>query len=155
MFNALYATLDDTNAMRRVEKQDDVENLAPGDIVEVVGEFLGNPLQELLSFFAQALPYFALSQQEALQAASQVDVAAVQAEVARLQSEAQELRQQANQAARSGNPARRAEGKELTTAQAAAKEAEARQTADVAIQALSRGPSGRSKTGGSDAWADA
>lgn len=138
LFNALYETLKNEHSVIRIDDAEDLKRLRPGDIVEITGEFVGNPLQEIIGFFAQALPYFALGQQEqqaALQAANEVDVESVQAEVQTLQTEAQALREQAAQASRSGNPQRRAEGDDLI-AQAQEKEARAQETAEAAVQAL-------------------
>ena len=136
LFNALYETLRDQNVLQRILSTEDLSKLGPGDVVEVTGEFVGNPLQEILGFFAQAIPYFAIGQSgEELQKAAQVDVAAVQAQVNALIEEAQKLKNEAAEAKRSGNPARRAEVADLDQ-RAAGMEAQAKEATDAAMQAL-------------------
>ncbi len=137
LFNALHAALDREGSTARISGPDDLNDLVPGDVVEVQGEFVGNPLQEIISFFAQALPYYMLGQeqQEALQAANAVDIEAVQLQVAALQAEAQELQGRASHAERSGNPAVKAEAGALQD-QAREKVTEAEQMAQAAVAAV-------------------
>lgn len=128
LFSALHAALNGDENIVRIVRPDDLNDLAPGDVVEVQGEFVGNPLQEIIGFFAQALPYYMLGQEQqaALQSANAVDVEAVQAQVAALQADAQDLQSRASQAERSGNPAVKAEAGALRD-EAGEKTAEAEQ----------------------------
>jgi hypothetical protein len=136
LFNALYAVLSTSDSVAFVNDRSDLDGLAPGDMAVVNGDFAGNPLLDLLSFFARAMPYFALTEQsEEVRAASQYDFEAATQEVATLQGETHRLRNEAQKAARSGNPSRSAEADQLEQ-QAAALEGQFQDMLGVATKHL-------------------
>ncbi|MFT4083332.1 MAG: hypothetical protein QM638_12170 [Nocardioides sp.] len=57
LFNALIATLREDGQLRKVGDEDDLNSLAGGAIVEFEGTFRGNPLEDIIAFFAMLLPY--------------------------------------------------------------------------------------------------
>ena len=57
LFNALHDHLHSNGYVIVVHKAEDLDELEIGQIVEVTGRFLGNPLQILLDFFGQYLAY--------------------------------------------------------------------------------------------------
>ena len=75
------------------------------------GDFVGNPLEPVVAFFKQALPYFDFAgEAEAAPAGHDDELAA---EITTAEAEAADLARQATNAARSGNPATNAEGVEI------------------------------------------
>lgn len=106
LFNALYEVLLDDGILSTIESSDDLDGSSVGDIVEIAGEFVGNPLEPMMAFFKQALPYFEISREGDVQPT--IDLEAVQGQVAAATIEADDLRERANAASRSGNPATRA-----------------------------------------------
>lgn len=136
LFNALHEALYEERLVTRVTPETDLDSVSPGDLVEITGDFAGNPLQEILSFMTMAFPYYLLSDEgEALQQAQQLDLNAVQARIAELQTQTQQLRANAAQAQRSGNPSKRAQAADLNE-QAEAAELEAQTIADQALHVL-------------------
>jgi hypothetical protein len=67
-----------------------LDELRTGQLVELTGEYLGNPLEDILAFVATMYPYVAEQQKAQLEAASKAA-------------------EQARKAQRSGNPAKRAQ----------------------------------------------
>ncbi|MER7071034.1 hypothetical protein [Terrabacter sp. NPDC000476] len=93
LFNLLYYYLKEDSKLRPVDTSADLEALAPGEIVEIRGEYLGNPLEDALAFLSSILPYL-MEQQHAQREAAEAA-----------------LRQaKPRSAARSGNPARKGAG---------------------------------------------
>lgn len=111
LFNSLHDALTEGDLVNRIESVDVLEQVNPGDVVEICGEFVGNPLEEVLAFIGQALPYLDISQEDV-----DVDpevVAAEAAEAETLMEQAQALEEQAAEARRSGSPAKQAAASEL------------------------------------------
>lgn len=106
LFNALYEVLVTDGLLEPIEKAGDLSRLSPGDVVEIAGDFVGNPLEPMVAFFKQAVPYFEISNEG--EPLPNVDLEAAEAQVAAANAEADELSERAAQAARSGNPATRA-----------------------------------------------
>lgn len=93
LFNLLYYYLKDDSKIISVNAPSDLEALSPGEIVEIRGEYLGNPLEDALAFLSSILPYM-MEQQQAQREAAEAA-----------------LRQaKPKNAAKSGNPARKAAG---------------------------------------------
>jgi hypothetical protein len=88
LFNLLYEYLTTDNQLVDLRDPEQIQGLRPGQLVELAGEYLGNPLEDILAFVAAMYPYFA--EQQKVQKAA-----------------AAEALQQARKAQRSGNPARR------------------------------------------------
>jgi hypothetical protein len=138
LFNALYAALTEDGLLRDVSEPANLADIAPGDVVELSGDFVGNPLEPVVAFFKQALPYFDIA--EEAEAAPATDAEALVAETTATEAEADDLARQAANAARSGSPATKAQGVEIRQ-RADAKRASAeelREAADAAV-ALGRG----------------
>lgn len=57
LFNALLATLKEDGMVKQVDALDTFRGLRVGQIVEIEGKFRGNPLEDILAFFAMILPY--------------------------------------------------------------------------------------------------
>jgi hypothetical protein len=111
LFNALYAALGEKGLIRGIAQPADLEDLKPGDIVEIFGEFVGNPLEPVVAFFKQALPYFDIAGE--LGDDPELDVEALAAAIQEGQAEVEDLSRQASNAGRSGNPATKAKALEL------------------------------------------
>lgn len=131
LFNALYAALNQDGLVRGVSEPANLADIAPGDVVELSGDFVGNPLEPVVAFFKQALPYFDIAEN----AEEAVDPEALGAEIAAAEAEAEDLARQAANAARSGNPATKAQGVEIRQ-RADAQRARARELREAADGAL-------------------
>jgi hypothetical protein len=57
LFNSLHRALHDDKLLRVIDGTGDLSNVVPGDVVEICGEFVGNPLEEVLAFVGRVLPY--------------------------------------------------------------------------------------------------
>jgi hypothetical protein len=97
LFNSLYEYLTADQQLVDLREPAQLEGLRPGQLVELAGEYLGNPLEDILAFVAATYPYFA-EQQEVQKAA------------------AAEAIGQVRKAQRSGSPAKRAETQQGTEA---------------------------------------
>lgn len=111
LFNALYDALEEEALVKRIEAAADLASVTPGDVVEIAGDFVGNPLEPVVAFFKQAVPYFDMAR-EATESAP-VDVATVQAGLAEAVAAVDELNERAARAERSGNPAMKAQAIDL------------------------------------------
>lgn len=88
LFNLLYEYLTTDNQLVDLSQPGQMQGLRPGQLVELTGEYLGNPLEDILAFVAGMYPYFA-EQLKAQKAATD------------------QLTDQVKKAQRSGNPAKR------------------------------------------------
>ncbi|GAB16183.1 hypothetical protein ARGLB_113_00390 [Arthrobacter globiformis NBRC 12137] len=88
LFNLLYEYLVADEEVIQLEESNQLEGLYTGQLVELSGEYLGNPIEDVLSFFNAVLPYVAGEDGTA----------------------AQDKGVSGRQAQRSGNPAKRAAG---------------------------------------------
>ena len=52
LFNLLYGYLTADNQLVTLEEPAQLEGLRPGQLVEITGDYLGNPLEEILAFLA-------------------------------------------------------------------------------------------------------
>lgn len=107
LFNALHGVLTEDGLLRGVSAPADLADVAPGDVIELSGDFVGNPLEPVVAFFKQALPYFDIAEKG--EVAPSVDGEALVAELAAAEGEAKDLARKAANAARSGDPATKAE----------------------------------------------
>lgn len=57
LFNLLYDYLTEDSQLVNVNAPEDLEALRPGQLVELTGEYLGNPLEESLALLSAFLPY--------------------------------------------------------------------------------------------------
>jgi len=57
LFNALLATLREDGQIADLQESKQLSSLRVGDMVEIDGAFRGNPLEDILAFFAMVLPY--------------------------------------------------------------------------------------------------
>lgn len=57
LFNLLRHELRSKDRIAVLEKKDQLQDLAIGRLVEITGEVIGNPLQQMLELFLQILPY--------------------------------------------------------------------------------------------------
>lgn len=96
LFNLLYQYLNDDDQVLRPKTAEDLTSIRPGQLVEVAGEYLGNPLEDVLAFLATMLPYFLQQQEREREVASQAI-------------------EKVTKAKRSGNPARKAEAEAAST----------------------------------------
>lgn len=95
LFNLLYFYLKEDSKVVTVNDPTDLNAVTPGQIVELRGEYLGNPLEDALAFFSSIVPYLVEQEQAQREAAETT------------------LRQsRPKNAAKSGNPARRAAASE-------------------------------------------
>ena len=93
LFNLLYEYLTTDNQLVDLKQPDQLQGLSHGQLVELTGEYLGNPLEDILAFVAAMYPYYAeqLKVQKAVAA---------------------EALDQAKKAQRSGNPSKRSQAQE-------------------------------------------
>lgn len=90
LFNLLYEYLTEDDQLIRLTEPSQLEELRTRQLVELTGEYLGNPLEDVLAYLATVYPYVAEQHKAELDAASDA--------IAQLQK-----------AQRSGNPAKRAQ----------------------------------------------
>jgi hypothetical protein len=90
LFNLLYGYLASDDKLTALNDVSQLENLRASQLVELSGEYLGNPLEDILGFAGAVFPYI-LDQQRA-QAEAAVDAA-----------------EKTRRAQKSGNPAKRAQ----------------------------------------------
>lgn len=57
LFNLLYAYLNAESKVAQVNGPDDLSDLHSGQLVEISGEYLGNPIEDILYFFESLYPY--------------------------------------------------------------------------------------------------
>lgn len=57
LFNLLYAYLTEDEQLVRLQSPLQLDTIESGQLVEVSGEYLGNPLEDILAFFGTILPY--------------------------------------------------------------------------------------------------
>lgn len=69
LFNVLYGYLKDDGLIRRVSSPTELGDAAPGDIVEISGDYAGNPIEDILDLVGALFPYF--GNEEPAQAAPQ------------------------------------------------------------------------------------
>jgi hypothetical protein len=94
LFNLLYEYLINDNQLINLQDADQLDELRAGQLVEITGEYLGNPLEDILAFVGAIFPYVS-EQQEA-----QKEAAAGALE-------------QIRKAQRSGNPTKRAQAQQV------------------------------------------
>lgn len=90
LFNLLYGYLREDGQLVDLKESAQLGELQTGQLVELTGEYLGNPLEDILAFVAAMYPYVAEQQKAQLAAAS-------------------EAAEQVRKAQKSGNPAKRAQ----------------------------------------------
>ncbi len=59
LFNVLYGYLREDQQITNIGKPDDLGDLRTGQLVELSGEYLGNPIEDILAFFNSLFPYMA------------------------------------------------------------------------------------------------
>lgn len=69
LFNLLYEYLQEDQEIVRLDHPTQLGSLKSGQLVEVAGEYVGNPLEDVLALFGTLLPYV-VEQQKAQQAAA-------------------------------------------------------------------------------------
>lgn len=57
LFNILYEYLNEDNHVIRLADAEGLNGLYSGQLVEVAGEYLGNPIEDILAFFETLVPY--------------------------------------------------------------------------------------------------
>lgn len=62
LFNVLRQHLVDTEAITPIESVSDLEVLDSGALVEITGEIVGNPLQQMVDLFTQLMPYMGIDE---------------------------------------------------------------------------------------------
>jgi hypothetical protein len=128
LFNSLHRVLHGEKLLHVINGTEDVTIVAPGDVVEICGEFVGNPLEEILAFVGRVVPYMDFADNnEALKEVIEgppISVEQTELEVAQREEEAAKLRAEAGNAKRSGDPKRKAQASDLEL-QAQEKAAEA------------------------------
>ncbi len=62
LFNLLRQHLVDAGSITRIASLDELSGLDSGSLVEITGEIVGNPLQQLVSLFTQLMPYMGLDE---------------------------------------------------------------------------------------------
>ncbi len=117
LFNALYETLRERGILRCIEDMETTRGVGPGDIVEIKGEFVGNPLESMLEIVGQILPYMDFAEsnpalKEAIEGPA-INIEATAIELTNLEGEAKALEAEVSEAKRSGNPARKAQATEI------------------------------------------
>lgn len=100
LFNALYDYLREDEQLVVLHRPADLDVLSSGQLVEIAGEYLGNPLEETLAFMGSLLPYLMEQQEAEKVAAEQASVAVAKAQ-------------------RSGNPAKRTAAQQQSQSDAA------------------------------------
>ncbi len=71
LFNLLYEYLINDNQLVTLNEPTQLDKLQTGQLVELTGEYLGNPLEDILAFMATMYPYVAEQQKAQLAAASE------------------------------------------------------------------------------------
>ena len=100
LFNALHHRLHQDGYVRILAEVGELNDLTVGQLVQVTGAFIGNPLERVLAFFAQALPYAALSEEAEEAEAATAEAATGQSQLPK-------------NPRRSGSPAVRARASEI------------------------------------------
>lgn len=59
LFNVLYGYLAEDEQIMPIDTDDQLEGLRTGLLVEIAGEYLGNPIEDILAFFNSLFPYMA------------------------------------------------------------------------------------------------
>lgn len=90
LFNLLYEYLTEDGQLISLTEPSQLEEIRTRQLVELTGEYLGNPLEDILAYLATVYPYIAEQQKAQLDAAS-------------------EAIEQLRKAQKSGNPAKRAQ----------------------------------------------
>jgi hypothetical protein len=136
LFNALYAALTEDGLLRSVSEPGDLAAIATGDVVELSGDFVGNPLEPVVAFVKQALPYFDIAGE--MEAGPAVDAEKLVAEMTAAEAAADDFARQAANAARSGNPATKTRGVEIQQRADAerARAKELRETAEATLASV-------------------
>lgn len=62
LLNLLRQHLVDAGSITRIASLDELSGLDSGSLVEITGEIVGNPLQQLVSLFTQLMPYMGLDE---------------------------------------------------------------------------------------------
>lgn len=119
LFNLLYQYLSSDDKLTILSDASQLESLQTSQLVELSGEYLGNPLEDILGFMGAVFPYI-LDQQKAT-----ADAAA-------------DATASAKRAQRSGNPAKRAQAQTAPEDPGTALAELARQTQDVGVQMMLR-----------------
>lgn len=119
LFNLLYRYLSSDEKLTTLNDASQLEKLQTSQLAELSGEYLGNPLEDILGFAGAVFPYM-LDQQRA-----EADAAADAADKAR-------------RAQRSGNPAKRAQAQTASEDPSVALAELARQTQDFGVQVMLR-----------------
>ncbi|MGQ1836950.1 DUF6414 family protein [Kocuria turfanensis] len=68
LFNLLYEYLNEDNQVVRIADTENLTDLYSGQLVELSGEYLGNPIEDILTFFDAFVPYVAEEETEKSQA---------------------------------------------------------------------------------------
>jgi hypothetical protein len=58
LFNLLYEYLTVDNQLVNLQESKQLNDLRPGQLIELAGEYLGNPLEDILSYMAAIYPYY-------------------------------------------------------------------------------------------------
>jgi hypothetical protein len=119
LFNLLYQYLSSDEKLTMLNDASQLESLQTSQLVELSGEYLGNPLEDILGFVGAVFPYV-LDQQRAT-----ADAAADAAD-------------KAKRTQRSGNPAKRAQAPTTPDNPGIALAELARQTQDFGVQVMLR-----------------
>ncbi|WP_156144123.1 DUF6414 family protein [Sinomonas humi] len=64
LFNLLYEYLRDDNQVTDIGQPEQLNELRSGQLVELSGEYLGNPIEDVLAFFDSLMPYVANSDED-------------------------------------------------------------------------------------------
>lgn len=134
LFNALHTTLREDGYLKPVANAADLNEVVPGDVVELAGDFIGNPLESVLAFFRQATPYFEMTRDA--MTPSRDELPALRSEALLMEARASELAERSRKAMRSKNPAMKARSLELEN-----ETTEAREQAAVLAELLARASS--------------
>ncbi len=119
-FNALYNALREREMFIPIGDASAADAVEPGDVVEITGQFAGNPLESVLAFAGQIIPYISLAEsnpalREAI-AGPTLSMEAMERELAAMQEQATILEERLAGAQRSGNPSRKGEVDEIKAA---------------------------------------
>ena len=57
LFNVLYGYLTEDDQILVLDREEQLEDLRSGQLVEIAGEYLGNPIEDILAFFNSLFPY--------------------------------------------------------------------------------------------------
>jgi hypothetical protein len=64
LFNLLRHRLIEANTIKLLDRREDLADASPGELVEIEGEIIGNPLQQMVELMDRILPYLGIEDED-------------------------------------------------------------------------------------------